>query len=157
MAPFPVTHSQAFALSSISQELSEQPGQGARSKHPNGLVIVSAIQTQTAVYSSAPFRGRQMTERLPCHLGHISKRRAQGPSANRTRIILPGPITSGCRHCLQNCTFHENNVGQPPRCQTSHQDLRILRPCREAGWDGKDMRLSYPSSHRRPSTIQSGV
>lgn len=67
----------------------EEPSLGAGSKCPNGLVTVSAIQTQTAMYSSVPCRGRQNDRKTGCVTTDTpQERRAGGPSANRTGIFL---------------------------------------------------------------------
>lgn len=67
----------------------EDPSLGAGSKCPNGLVTMSAIRTQTAMYGSVPCRGRQNDGKTGCvTTDPPQERRARGPSANRTGIVL---------------------------------------------------------------------
>lgn len=92
VALFPVTHSQVPASSSFSQELSERPGLRAGSKCPNGLVTVSAVQTQTTAYSSVPCRGGTNDARQPCHCRRTSRETCPGTGTQRVRIVLKGAL-----------------------------------------------------------------
>lgn len=88
----------------------KQPGLGARSKCPDRLVTVSAIQTQTGLYSSVPSGACSTMERWLCNHKHTSRRCAQGPSANSIRVILTGTHRRWLQKPRPHCTSYEHNV-----------------------------------------------
>lgn len=132
----------------------EWPSLGARSKCPNGLVTVSAIQTQTGSYSSVPCRGsRNDGKTAVSPRTHLKRDVPRDPAPVSIRIILTAAHHLRLQKQSPRSHLMRSMSADLRDRQTSRQNLRTLRtPLRGRLGTGGTLRhmeaIMPPSSHR---------